>query len=460
MNIKSLLILTGTLCLGLTITIMMLLLLSTPARMAHAAGPWYVAPEGSDGNSCLSTAAPCATINGAIGKALGGDTIYVANGIYTGTTEEEVVSINKGVTLSGGWNASFTTQSGTSTIDGEDSRRGIYVNDNVTTTVDNFNIQNSYDNGDGGGISSEGTLTLTRSTVSYNYAGWIGGGIAVVNGSSANIIDTRIFSNTTGERGGGIAVWDGSSVNINGARIYANTAVTREGGGIMAESGHLNISSSWVVGNAAPDNDAGGICLGGEGGSAYIENSIIAGNTSEDSAGGLQFGPGGPYHIVNSHIVGNHSVGPGSAIATYAPIEVILTNTLVISNTGDDTGFDDIYGSGTVFLLSYCDTYGNSPDGTWGVTITRTNCLGTPPKDGLDPLMAGGALPNGVGPDYAAEWMSYDYRLLPGSPAIDAGTPIGVPTTDIEGTPRDDIPDMGAYEFEWAYHIFLPLANR
>ena len=57
--------------------VMLISLFSVPAR---AAGPWYVAPTGSDANSCLSPGSPCATINGAIGKASSGDTIYVATG--------------------------------------------------------------------------------------------------------------------------------------------------------------------------------------------------------------------------------------------------------------------------------------------------------------------------------------------------------------------------------------------
>ena len=112
-----------------------------------------------------------------------------------------------------------------------------------------------------------------------------------------------------------------------------------------------------------------------------------------------------------------------------------------------------------MYLLNYCDTYGNSPDGTGGVTITRTNCLGTSPEDGLDPMMAGGALPSGIGPDYADEWPSYDYSLLADSPAIDTGTPTGAPATDIEGNPRDTTPDMGAYEY-LQLHIFLPLVTK
>ena len=53
----------------------MILLAIRPIR---AAGPWYVAPGGDDGNDCLSPATPCATINGAVSKASPGDTIYVA----------------------------------------------------------------------------------------------------------------------------------------------------------------------------------------------------------------------------------------------------------------------------------------------------------------------------------------------------------------------------------------------
>jgi hypothetical protein len=41
-----------------------------------------------------------------------------------------------------------------------------------------------------------------------------------------------------------------------------------------------------------------------------------------------------------------------------------------------------------------------------------------------------------------------DFHLRPGSPAIDAGTSDGAPTTDLDGHPRSDgHPDIGAYEF-------------
>jgi hypothetical protein len=54
---------------------------------------------------------------------------------------------------------------------------------------------------------------------------------------------------------------------------------------------------------------------------------------------------------------------------------------------------------------------------------------------------------------------SGDYHLGAGSPCIDTGTNVGAPTHDIEGTPRDDVPDMGAYEWH-GYNIYLPLAAK
>jgi hypothetical protein len=42
---------------------------------------------------------------------------------------------------------------------------------------------------------------------------------------------------------------------------------------------------------------------------------------------------------------------------------------------------------------------------------------------------------------------SFDAHLLATSPARDAGTPVGAPSLDFEGHPRDAQPDIGAYEY-------------
>ena len=104
-----------------------------------------------------------------------GDTIKVAVGTYTGTGNE-VVHLTQNVTISGGWDASFTIQTGLSTIDGQYARRGITAGSDVTAFLDHFDIRNgqSYD---GGGVLNEGTLTIAFSQIDYNSAIYECGGI-------------------------------------------------------------------------------------------------------------------------------------------------------------------------------------------------------------------------------------------------------------------------------------------
>src|SRR5574337_115401 len=111
--------------------------LTPVSRPVQAAGTWYVAPPstGSDGNDCLTPSTPCGTINGAIGKAASGDTIKVAVGTYSGTGNQ-VVWIDRSVTLLGGWSADFSIQSGMTSVDGEQARRGIVTLLGTTVWID------------------------------------------------------------------------------------------------------------------------------------------------------------------------------------------------------------------------------------------------------------------------------------------------------------------------------------
>jgi hypothetical protein len=141
--------------------------ISYTTRSNLTTSEWYVTPAGDDTHACSSISSPCATINGAIGKASPGDFIYVAIGTYLNANSNAVVMIETNISLSGGWNNTFSRQIGESTIDGEGLRRGI-INQAVTE-IERFRIQNSYAGGDpnagaGAGILNNGTLTLTHCT--------------------------------------------------------------------------------------------------------------------------------------------------------------------------------------------------------------------------------------------------------------------------------------------------------
>ncbi len=239
--------------------------------VARAAGPWYVAPTGNDSNSCLSAGSPCATINGAIDKASSGDTIKVVIGTYTSTVSNEVVLINKNITLSGGWDAAFTTQNGMSTIDGEGARRGITVNNGSTAAVERFTVQMA--GGDGQGIQNDGTLTLTNSLIQKNVRGVTNGGNLVINNSA-------LINNGGLETcGGGLFTYSGS-VTLNNSTVSGNST-----SGIYCApiAGIANSGGTVALNNVIVTNNINGSLWSYPADSFTIRNTLIAGNLNDYS---------------------------------------------------------------------------------------------------------------------------------------------------------------------------------
>jgi hypothetical protein len=187
-----------------------------------APATWYVTTTGNDSNSCTATGSPCLTINGAIGKAASGDMIKVATGTYT-NSGTEVVLINKSITLSGGWNASFTTQSGMSTIDGQQARRGLMVNSGVTAIIERFVVQNGNSMGGGGGICNSGTLTLNNTSIKDNTATTN----ASSNGCNASSNGGGIYNTNTGILALNDSTVTGSSVDCSGSGVYNEGVLPR-----------------------------------------------------------------------------------------------------------------------------------------------------------------------------------------------------------------------------------------
>ena len=225
---------------------------TSPAAFLLGNIGWYVAPSGDDGNDCLSPGEACATINGALNKPgfVASDTILVATGTYTSAGSTEVVLLDKDAVLSGGWDGTFAAQSGTSTVDGEETRRGITVNSGVTAVVERFTVQNSASPTypyEGGGILNRGTLTLNHSTVSSNTATH-GGGIYTFG--TLNLNNCSVSGNTATGGGGAIFAYGGTSiVTLNSTTISDNTA--GNGGGIRLMGHSVTLQNSILAGNTA-----------------------------------------------------------------------------------------------------------------------------------------------------------------------------------------------------------------
>ncbi|NIM95961.1 MAG: hypothetical protein GTO18_19860 [Anaerolineales bacterium] len=357
---------------------------------------WYVSTSGSDTNDCTSPATTCATIGGVLSKPgfTPSDTILVSSGTYTGSASQ-VVLLEEDVFILGGWDDTFSSQNGSSIIDGEDTRRGIRVDNGARVTLENFTLQNGNSSYGGGGQLTNGELTLNNSTITNNTASDAGGGLAngtwemegsktltlnnctidgntvtghngvgagLYNGQSANlIINASTISNNTiianYEYGGGIYHSPStSSVILNNSTISGNSAAG-EGGGIFSRYGSFLIKNSTVTNNST-DGYGGGISSSG---SVTLQNSIIAGNSSP------AFGPdcfarndpGPTNHISNGYtLIGDDTsckltAGPGDLInidPLLGPLQInggpTLTHALLVGSPAMDSGNPSAPGSG------------------------------------------------------------------------------------------------------------------
>jgi hypothetical protein len=253
---------------------MMILFTALPAS-ANTITVRYVAPGGSDTNDCITPTTPCATIDGAIGKASSGYTVKVAIGTYTGSGTD-VVLANKSLTISGGWDTGFSSQTGMSTIDGQNTRRGITVTSSTTVVFERFIISNGKSI-DGGGISNGGNLTLNTCEISGNSAtGDVnseGGGIVTGSTSTVTINDSTISDNTATSGGGIFSAW--GTIYLNNSTISGNIA--NGGGGVNNLGGTVTINNSTFSNNSVVTMGGGGI-RNEASGTVTIQNSLIAKN--------------------------------------------------------------------------------------------------------------------------------------------------------------------------------------
>ncbi len=239
-----------------------------------------------------------ATVQAGIEAATAGDTVFVADGTYTGDGNRDIDFLGKPITVmsENGPETCVIECEGSKT----DPHRGFWFQnyENVDSILDGFTIQN----GDATGF-----------TESY------GGGIFCSNATPL-IINCLIRGNTA-EEGGGIAIRYGD-VQISNSTIVENTA-TSKGGGIFIEGG-LIISNSTISENSVGGSElfcdhwamGGGIFI--VDGFSEIVNCLIEGNMSTGDGGGIHTSYFSSNDIrlfmINSTISQNAAVGSGGGI--------------------------------------------------------------------------------------------------------------------------------------------------
>ena len=235
------------------IAVMVALGLAFVAAPVQAAIRYVDIDGGVNAGNCTDSGNACGTITYAIGQAIAGDDIYVAKGSYT----EPQITVNKQVTITGGFNPDGPTLWATTNytftptiLDGQETNRPLQITaDGVALqymTVRNGNADTAapfvtY----GGGILVNDAqnvllrgLNVTENVASTSNVNSIGGGIAVVGNSKLTIERTLVLSNSTSALGGGIGLRPGTNddvfITIRSSVIARNAALE---GGALSTSG-------------------------------------------------------------------------------------------------------------------------------------------------------------------------------------------------------------------------------
>jgi CSLREA domain-containing protein len=294
---------------------------------------------------------------------------------------------------------------------------GGMLNTGSNPTLTSVSFNSNYARTNGGGMYSQGggSATLTEVTFTNNSApGNLGGGI-VLSDSNLTVKYGTFRGNSSRAGGGGIAAWSGSSViTLENVIFSANVSSGSSGGGIMVQNNALTITNGLFSGNQAMSG--GGLSIGG---TAILTNVTITGNRATDSYSGQSGG------IVSWN--GTHQ----------------MRNSIVWGN-----GPNNVYLSGATLDISYSLLQGGCPGGGTCDHITTSDPLFTSPLNYTSAPSTAGNL-----------------RLLPSSPAIDAGNnnvaspALAASDLDHNGRRMDTpgildtgsgsapVVDLGAYEF-------------
>ncbi len=315
------------------------------------------------------------TIQAGLDAASDGDTVLVADGVYSGTGNRNIQFYGKAVAL--------RSENGSANciIDGEafHGHGFLFTHDEgYGSVLDGFTVRNFTTYQNGAGISCEwSSPTITNCRISGNVDTKNHGAGIYCEHASPLIAGCTIDNNLSNSAGGGIACRSDSAPVIRGNVILGNDASYGGGDGIFAEySDGVTIEDNLITGNL------------GEGIHCHGSDAVITGNTiTGHSAGGVYIAHNRA-DLVDNEISGN-SGGRGAGLHVYMT-SAYLSNCRILDNVCE---LSYEFGAGIClddFLyarIDNCLIAGNSFAGTQGVgggifayngaiTITNTTISG------------------------------------------------------------------------------------
>lgn len=312
------------------------------------------------------------------------------------------------------------------------------------------------------GVNGAAGAPITIAAAPGQQVNILGGGWQVIRVSGSSYVDVRGFDVS------GSAASDRSTANgieVNGAhhvRVVANTVHDVGGGGIGGVgANHVTIDSNRVYNTSMWNgNQSSAISLfesanigGGDnsdGFSFYVRNNVVYNNKNLVGAvtdgnciivdSNRHTGYSGATYVANNLCFANG----GRGVHVFIADNVLAVNNTLVGNlaSGEMTGQGElsaIQATNVTFrnnlVIPSRDGAGVREYAASGISYANNLYVGSPPE-------------RRVGSDLVVSdaHLGGDYVPVAGSPAIDAGTSDGAPSTDRRGRARTGAPDIGAYE--------------
>lgn len=334
-------------------------------------------------------------------------------------------------------------------LDGGGAFRPITIEAGIVI-IDNIHISNGYaaeyQYTNGGAILNKGTLTLTNSTLSNNYAQNSGGAIDQSLNSSLVVLNSTFDGNSAGYSGGAInnngdlsiasSTFTDNSTQFGGAiynYLLGETTIatttfddnTGSTGGAIHNFGDFTLESSLLIRNSASQN--GGAIYNLSLGEMTLTNSTLTANSSTTSGGAVY--NAGTITLLHATVF-NNSSSNGGGLDNNDDGVIHINNSIVAGNTAVFIG-DDCRQGGAVVSADYSLMQSTTNDGCNLVNGANGNIVGQSPQ--LGTLADNGGATQTIAPQA-------------GSPVINTANATTCAATDQRGYGRDSVCDMGAFE--------------
>ena len=358
------------------------------------------------------------------------------------------------------------TVSGGIITDNTGSQGGAVANDlDGTLSIFGSGLSGNQSTGNGGTIhnDADSRTTIMGSSIGDSVSGSHGGTLYNNNNGVFDLSDVFITTSQSGGNGGAIYNNNNGRVDYLRGQILDSTAAGDGGAIFNQNSAQLTLTDMTLdEGQTTGPSARGGGIFNQNDAQVTIARSTLSRNTATE--GGAVFSQNrGALTAVNSTISGNGAADQGGGFFSSLQARVTLTNVTVANNSaGNDGGgiYNDTSANGPPFTSF---TFKNTIVADNQVDVGPPNCTdgasAVPPASNGNNLESAsschftgaGDLQNTdplLGPLQISAGLTETHELLDGSPAIDAGSNDGCPTTDQRMFPRPDGPacDIGAFE--------------